>query len=193
MCSQQLRGAAALVHNFLVQWPEPQAFVKLYHLRIYGELPDHQTLDLPVVREFITVATALKEVSTGIIGEGLTLRWPSKVIEQASALVPHAEAVMFELQPLSDEHFRDMRHSHGEENILRESRGLVNIRFLPRYDYHYTVEAVTEQADLTHRVCSTGLKLHQHFKDELARDPTFYGKVWCPTCGINAPFTQFAG
>lgn len=114
MCSQRIRGAAALVHNFLVRWPEPKAFVKLNDLRLYGETPDYRVIENPVVSEFATVTALLRAACEGMTDEGLTVRWTPEIRERVAALIPRAEAAMFALQPLSDEHFRDHRHSHGE-------------------------------------------------------------------------------
>jgi hypothetical protein len=192
MCSQEVRGVSALVHNFLVRWPEGKAFVKLNDLRHYGRWDEANVIEHPAVRELLDVVKLLREACDGMTEEGLTVRWTPEIREKVAALVPRAEAAECAVSRLSNEHFKDARHSHGGENLLRESRGATAIRFLPPHEYHYTVEVVPEGADLVHQACGTGLRLHQHFKDDLTRDPTFYAKVFCPTCKVNAPFAQFS-
>lgn len=193
MCNQEVRGISALVHNFLVRWPTSKAFVKLNDLRRYSR-PTGLAIEHAAVTELLDVADALIAACEGMMesADGLHINWTPEVTLRVGELVPRAEAALSALEPLSDEHWRDARHSHGEPNVLRESQGSHGIRFLRNYSYHYTVEVVPEGADLTHAVCGTGLKLHQHFKDALGRDPTFYGRVWCPKCTIAAPFDQFA-
>lgn len=190
MCPAEIRGAAALLHNCLVRWPASEAMVKLNDLRRCGN-PNPSVSDNPAVIEMLSVATLLRDAVHDMTDDGQTIRWTPLSIERVSELIPRAEAAMCSLEPLSDEHFRDSRHSRGEENLLRSSKGSSAIRFLPHHDWDYTVDVVSDGADLTHEVCGTGLRLHPHFKGQLARDPTFYGKVWCPACMKNAPFSQF--
>lgn len=190
-CQSNLRGISACIHNFLVRWPEPKAFVKLNDLRAEYPAAVKLTVDHPIARELLNAAYSLVTACDGMVDHGDRVTWTPEITERVAAVVPQAEAAERAFDALSEAHFRDYRHSHGEPNILRESRGSRRIRFLPDRDYNYTVQVIEDGGDLRHTVCGTRLSIHQHFKDELARDPTFYSKVWCPTCGINAPYNQF--
>lgn len=195
-CSTEVRGVSALIHNFLTRVedgrPVGKAYVRLLDLKEYHSDIDPAKFEHPDVVELMTVAKLLTEACAGMTQEGLTIRWTPAVTEAVTALVPRAEKASAAFNVHSESHFADDRHCRGEDNILRESQGSVGIRWLPKYSYHYKVECVDAGAvDLLHAPCGTGLKIDQHFKDNLARDPTFYGKVWCPKCRISAPFGQF--
>lgn len=192
MCSSEVRGVSALLHNFLVRWPEGKAYVKLNDLREFHQDIDPARFQHPDIVEMMTVCKLLVEACSGMTTAGMTIRWTPEITKAIADLVPRAEKAAAAANVLSEAHFDDDRHSMGEENILREQRGGVGIRFLPKYDYHYKVECVrVGDADIRHTACGTALRLDRHFKDRLARDPEFYGKAWCPTCRINAPWAQF--
>lgn len=191
VCPGEVRAVAALLHNFLVRWPENDAFVQLDWLRKHAAPP---TSAHPVVRGMLSVATALQEaVAEGLEDDGIHVKWTGEVRERVTKLVPRAEASMYVLQPMIDEHFRDRRHSHGEANVLRANRGATAIRFLPKLEWDYYVSVVSDNRDahLVHSPCGTGLLIHRHFRDQLKSDPSFYGAAFCPTCRSNRPFSEF--
>lgn len=201
-CQHELRGISALVHNFLTRCDvsaggvrEGKAMVKLNDLRCMA-IPDHLTVPHPAAEEVLSVARELVAACDGMTEEGLTIRWSPEVLAKVEALIPRAAAAADAFSVIADAHFADQRHcSGGVQNILRESRGSRWAGFVnPDHEaarYDYTVEVVDEGADLTHTVCGVGLRLHEHFKANLAKDPTFYGQVWCPSCRQNVPFSQF--
>lgn len=191
-CSTEVRGVSALIHNLLNRCegdrPAGKAWVRLRDLKAYHSDIDPAKFENPVAVELMTVAKLLVESCSGMTEEGLTIRWTPDVYKAVTELIPRARKASEEFEVLSETHFADYRHSHGEDNILRESAGYDR----RRGEYHYTVDCVVaDVADLVHIACNTGLKLHQKFKDNIKRDPAFYGKVWCPKCRINAPFGQF--
>ena len=171
-CCAEVRGASAYIHNFLNRCAvaagrvrEGKAMVKLRDLADYTALPIKITVPHPAVEELVAVATLL-----------------------IAAAASDAYAA------ISDAHFSDERHSHGGENILRERRGSGFAGHATKKtdtEYNHTVEVVLTGGDLTHQVCGTQLAIHQHFKDNITADLAFYGKVYCPTCHINAPLGQW--
>lgn len=192
----------AYLHNFLTRCDvkagrvrESKAFVKLNDMRLYGKVEQDLTEPHPVTQEMLEVARALVAACDGMVDEGLRITWTPEVRERVEALIPRVAAAMDAFIPFERAHRADERHARGEENVLRQSAGSAWAGFVnPDYaaaGYDYTVEVVSAGADITHTVCGTGLKLHEHFKANIARDPTFYGKVWCPTCSGNVPFRQF--
>lgn len=206
MCSQEIRGCSAYVHNMLNRWregtdlPEPKFWVKLDDLKLSASgAPGYANPSQPA-RRLETVQTDHPDVRAHLDAIIALLQEYAKhprpknhddAVKVFASLKPHVERLR-ETKPavdlLSEAHFDDARHASGNENFLREERGYSPDR---GGDYNYTVEVVTEGADLTHKVCGTGLKLHEFFKTRLAKDPTFYGKVWCPTCTQQLPFGQF--
>lgn len=190
-CQSDLRNVSALIHNFLVRWPEGSSYVKLNDLRQCYPAAIALTVDHPTSRQLLNAAVSLVTACDGMIDEGLKIRWTPEITERVASVVPKAEEAERAFDALSEEHFRDMRHSHGEDNILREWKSTRRIRFLPDKDENFTVEVASDDPDIIHVPCGTGLRIHQHYKDELARDPTFYGKVWCSTCKVNAAWAQF--
>jgi hypothetical protein len=134
----------------------------------------------------------------GIQVDGMgTIRWTPEIRARVDALVPRAMAAADAFSPLQEACWADRRHSCGEPNVIRQSQGSHWAGFIdPDYKaaaYNYTVEEVVGgPADIRHTVCGVGLKLHEHFKANIAKDPTFYGKVWCPRCRGEVPFAQFS-
>ncbi len=200
-CNQDVRNFSALIHNFLTRCDvaagkvrEAKAMAKLWDLRNVS-LPWRLAVPSAAAAELLNVARALQDATEGMTSEGLTIRWSPEVTARVEALIPRAAAAADAWHAVSDEHFRDRRHSHGDENVLRESKGYGWTGFVKAEGksgaYDYTVEVVPAGGDLRHDVCGTNLQLHDHFKDQLACDPGFYGKVWCPSCRINAPWPQF--
>jgi hypothetical protein len=200
-CQQDLRNVSALIHNFLTRCDvaagrvrEGKAMVKLNDLRCTA-IPDHLTVPHPAAEEVLAVARALVQACDGMTDEGATIRWTPEILARVEGLIQRAAAAEDAFDAVSNAHFADARHYRGEENLLRESRGSRWAGFVhPDYKaaaYNFTVEVVEEGGDLTHTICGTQLKLHDHFKGQLALDPHFYGKVWCPTCRQNLPFAQF--
>lgn len=189
MCSQGVRNAAALVHNFLVRWPEPRALHKLCDLA--SDDPAKIETNHPAIRRLLDAAQRLvdeyRTFQAATAGKGGT----REDVDGIGAVVPELRAAAIEAERLSDDHFHDHRHSHGEANILRERQGYSSSLDGTGKHYHDTVEIVDAGGDITHQICGTQLKLGPSFKDELARDPTFYDTAWCPKCRANAPFSQF--
>lgn len=206
MCSQEIRGAYSYIHNMLNRWrageamPEPKFWVKLDDLvrcvdgdagyadpskrspRLTVEMSDH-----PDVRVHIEAILALISVYQTIGVRPMDHDTARQVSEQIRPMIDRLRETKPSIDVLSDAHFDDARHYGGHENILREQRGYDPVRG----DYHYTVAVVTVAEDLRHRVCGTGLKLHEHFKSRMTKDKKFYGKVWCMTCMQNVPIDQF--
>lgn len=200
-CQTEVRSLAAYLHNFLTRCSrdgarieQGKAFVRLVDMREQG-LPREIKVPHPAAQEVVDVCRELMQAIAGIEIDGGEIRWSPEIRQRVEALIPRAMKAADVFSPLSEAHFADDRHSRGEPNILRESGGSKWAGFVsPDYEaarYDYTVEVTTEGADLTHEPCGTGLKLHEHFKDKLANDPTFYGKIWCPKCRLNAPSAQF--
>lgn len=201
-CQQDVRNISALIHNFLNRCDVPasriregKAMVKLFDMR-RETIPSVLTVPHAATEELVAVARELVAATEGMTQDGLTIRWTPEITARVEALIQRAASASDAYRLISDAHFADHRHSRGEENILRESHGAsfaghVNPDYAAaRYDY--TVEPVAPGAgDLVHNVCGANFDLHEHFKDQLALDPTFYGKVWCPLCKINAPWHQF--
>lgn len=199
-CQQEVRAVSALIHNFLNRCDIPagqishgKAMVKLVDLRA-TTFPDPLTVPHPVTEELMAVGRALVEAISGIEENGLNIRWTPEIRERVGALIQRAAAAEDAFRPIADAHFADERHCSGTGvNILRESRGYSFSGHLTKVDgaYNYTVDVVSEGGDLTHEVCGTQLKLHEHFRQKLAIDPQFYGLVYCPSCRSNCPEWQF--
>lgn len=200
-CQQELRSVSAYLHNFLTRCHsdgsgirDGKAWVRLVDMRSCG-LPRELTIPHPAAQEVLDVARALMQAIAGVVVEGLTIRWTPEIKAAVEALIPRAMAASDAFDVLSKAHFADRRHSHGDENVLRQQQGSAWAGFVaPDYKaarYDHTVELVAEGGDLQHRVCGARLALHDHFKANLAGDPNFYGKIWCPTCRQNLPASQF--
>lgn len=188
------------LHNFLTRC-EPtrirdnKAFVRLVDMRSHG-LPRELTVPHPASIEVLEVCRALMTAIAGIEVDGMgTIRWTPEIRERVEALIPRAMAAADAFEALQTVCRADRRHSSGEPNVIRESFGSRWAGFLkPDYTaaaYAYTVAVVEDGADITHTACGVGLKLHDHFLSNIRRDPTFYGKAWCPRCKLEAPFAQF--
>lgn len=191
MCPMEVRGISAILHNFLVRWPNGQSFVKLNDLRNFHR-PREVHTDNPVVKEMLEAAALLCEAVAGMKEEGLQLSWTADIRDRVAALEPRVRAAEHAVRGLVDEHFRDSRHSHGQPNVLREQRGSRQDLYHVYTEYNYTVNvAPAVDADLVHTICGTGLRIHEHFRNEILRDPAFYGLVFCPTCSLNAPWMQW--
>lgn len=194
MCQQDLRGFCALLHNTFVRWGEGKMYVKLNDIRRYHATPIELTVPHPATEKAVALQRDLIAALDGMTDDGQQIRWTPQVAERVAALYGRFQEVLVEIEPLSDAHFDDDRHSSGQINILREQRGGRGDLYKTGAgysDYAYTVEAVAEGGELRHTVCGTNLRLHDHFKERLARDPDFYGRVWCPTCINNVPIAQF--
>lgn len=196
MCSEELRGLAAILHNAHNRLDSSCLIGKLDDLLRFHEKMPVVTVPHPAVDELVKFQQELVDILRRGTSypDNIHIRWSPETRPAVMALVPRWRAVMKEIEILSDAHFEDHRHSHGEPNILRSQQG-------SRGDfwgngggsYNHTVEVVEAgTGDIAHTACGTELRLHDHFKSRLAKDPLFYGKVWCPTCSINAPWGQFA-
>lgn len=200
-CQHEVRAVSALIHNLLTRCDvgagkirDGKAWVRLWDLR-HTPIPTELTVPHPAAEEEMAVAQALVEATEGMTMDGLTIKGSPEIRARVEALIPRAAAASDAFNAISDAHFADQRHSGGGVNILRESQGYSWNGHVPGANlggrYHYTVEVVPEGGDITHSVCGTHLKLHDHFKQNIARDPDFYGQVWCPTCRQNVPMRQF--
>ena len=202
-CPACQRGLpSGYLHNFLTRCDvaagrirDNKAFLRLVDMRSYG-LPRELTVPHPASQEVLEVCRALMQAIEGIKAEHMTLRWTPEIRERVEALIPRAAAAADAFSPLREACHADKRHSMGEQNVLRSSGGSRWAGFVaPDYEaarYDYTVELVEDgSADITHEVCGAGLKLHDHFKANIAKDRAFYGKVWCPRCRGDVPFGQF--
>jgi len=171
---------------------EAKAMVKLRDL---VELPIVITVSHPAVQELADVATLLIAAANKMTVDGLTIRWTPDVLAEVEGLIPRAAAASDAYAAIADAHFADERHSNGGENILRARGGYgFSGHATKRTDtrYNHTIEVVPGDGDISHSACGTHLRLHEHFTRNLAKDPAFYGKVWCPTCGINTPWAQWS-
>lgn len=201
-CQHEVRSVSALIHNLLNRCDvasgtirDGKAWVRLWDLR-HTAFPEALTVPHPAVEELIAVGRALVEATDGMTSDGLTIKGSPEIRSRVEALILRAAAACDAFNPLSVAHFADQRHSGGAGtiNILHESKGYSWNGHVPGANlggaYDYTVEVVPEGGDITHTVCDTQLKLHDHFKQNIARDPEFYGAVWCPTCRTNVPMHQ---
>lgn len=191
MCEQKVRNISALVHNFLVRWPESKAIAKLHDLVTYHKESIVPNVPNAAVEEMLAGVKELIGTCYDMTVEDGMIKWTTSTIERIGDVVPRLKRAMWELQPITDAHFEDYRHSHNELNILRTKTGIVAIDFLPKQNYNYTVEVTDNGADIIHKECGTGLSVHDHFRTRMEADHEFYGLVWCPTCRVNAPIKQF--
>lgn len=165
--------------------------VKLYDLVMYYGKTFVYTVPHPLVDEFLVAVKELIALASKMTRDGLTIKWSHEIVMQVGLLVPKLENIMYRLDDLSEAHWHDDRHSHGEENILRSEQMTRRIRFLKDQDHNFKVESVIHGADIIHHACGTGLKIDDYFKDNMKKDISFYGKVWCPTCRVNASWSQY--
>jgi len=200
-CASQVRGVSAYIHNFLNRCDvtagrirEGKAMVKLRDMVEYTKLPIVVTVEHSVVTEMADVATLLINAASKMTFDGLTTKWTPEVLDEIEALIPRVAAASDAYADISDVHFADERHCSGGENILRTRSGGSFPGHAAKKEnttYDYTVEVVDTGGDLHHTPCGTNLVIHQYFKDKLADDITFYGKVWCPTCKCNTTWSQW--
>lgn len=197
MCQQDLRAITATLHNAHGRLGSSCLIGKLDDLLRFHADPIELTVPHPATEALVN----FHQEMIAILREGTTypaplrIQWSPETRPKIMAIEPRWREIMGKIELLSDAHFEDSRHSHGEPNILREKQGSKG-DFWGNGNggcYHYTVEAVgPAQGHIAHMVCGTEFRLHDHFLDRLRRDPAFYGKVWCPTCRIDAPWAQFA-
>lgn len=207
MCSSEIRGCSAYVHNMLNRWregtdlPEPKFWHKLDDLKLSASGEPGYVDPARATRRLETVQTSHPDVRAHLdailelVREYAKHQRPENHEQAAvvfAAIRPIVERLRITKPPadlLSEAHFDDNRHASGMENILREQKGYSPDR---GGQYHWTVrEQFGGPVDLTHNVCGTGLVLHEHFKERLARDKAFYARVYCPKCGGNMPIGQF--
>jgi len=199
----------AYAHNMMNRWrkdtelPEPKFWQKLDDLNrtAQGEAgfadPRKATAPIEVLRAEAENEDVKKflDVVIEIVTEYRRHPRP-ETREQAVTVFKAIKAQcerLREVQPaielLVEAHHDDRRHAGGDDNILREEKGWSESR---GGDYHWTV-ALTGPGtgDLVHTVCGAEIKLHQHFKDRLARDAKFYARIHCPRCLTTLPAAQF--
>lgn len=191
MCRMDVRSLAAYLHNAFVRWGEPKMFVKLSDLRRSFDPSMVLTVPHPATEALVALVVDIIAALDGMTESGFDIRWTQEVSERIMAMRERFKSVLTDLEPLSDAHFDDERHSAGRNNMLWSQAGGRSVGYGTPYNYNYTVDAVPDGGDIVHTVCGTRLKLHDHFKERLARDPAFYGEVKCPICGM-VPFAQFA-
>lgn len=201
MCQEEVRGLAALFHNTFVRWGEQKMYVKLNDIREFHSTPlAALAVPHPAVEAMVDLhrdlLVALEGLTRGTGRDACKLTWTPAVSERVGFLHGRFRQVLIDLEPLSEAHFADDRHSCGRENVLRPRRGGKGDLYDTGHgytEYDYSVDAVEAgTGDLAHVVCGTELRIHDHYKSRLAQDPAFFGKVWCPTCRIDAPIAQFA-
>lgn len=193
MCSQEIRGIGALVHNFLVRWPEPKALTKLHDLSKFYELENVHSDNALVEAELRAaekVVIEFRKFQALLKSRGADYG-TFEDIKDLSALVPELLAASAAAQVLSEAHFHDARHASGQTNILRERRGSGTTLDGKSYSLDRPVTIVPYQGDVFHKVCGTGLEICEEYKADIRKDPTFFGEVWCPTCAMNLPIAQF--
>ncbi len=193
-CQRELRSISAWLHGACIRWPNGKAYVRFNDLR-HTAVPDTLTVPHPATVELLAVARATVAACAGMEDAGATIRWTPEITAKLAMLMPRIKAALDAFEPLTKAHFHDDRHAAGAVNILSAKRGSHWAGFVePNYaaaEYNYTVECVPEGGDILHEPCGTRLKLHEHFLRDLRRDPTFFGKVWCPTCHGNMPIEQW--
>lgn len=101
MCPGSIRNVAALVHNLLVRIGEPRAYTKLHDLKTYLPQAEASNPTDPVVVELLAAARAVVDAYDR--GEGLP-----------NVAIPRLRAADAAARVLSDQHFADREHSHGD-------------------------------------------------------------------------------
>jgi hypothetical protein len=199
-CSVDVRAISATIHNFLTRCDVPsrkikekKAMSKLYDLK-HMTIPQ-TTISHKSVTDLLAIAQSLQEATGDMVEEQQTIRWSPETIAKVEALIERAAEAVDAYDAVSTAHFADNRHAFGDHNVLRAHAGMRWAGFVnpepQRHAYNYTVTKVDQGGDLTHKVCQDQFALHDHFKDTLKADPTFYGKVFCPSCQCTAPWGQF--
>lgn len=211
MCSGEIRSLSAYAHNMLNRWregetlPEPKFWVKLDDLCCCaaGDAgfadPARRGQPIDALNSDNADVQAHLGAIRAIVAEYRKHARPTShetAAPVAAALAPLVETLRRNqpaINKLSEAHFDDERHASGEMNILREQRGYSPDR---GGSYNWTVDRAHADAsdhgyDIKHQVCGTRLVLHAHFRERIAKDRQFYGKVWCQTCRMSAPWAQF--
>lgn len=193
-CQQELRGMGAYLHNAYNRWGEAKMYVKLNDLLRFSTHPDLVKIEVPhpAAEALLQLVKDISTACEGLVDHGLRITWTPEVTQRLHGMRDRVEEVLRAWTRLVDAHFVDQRHSSScGMNIIRESRGAVHV-LSGGYSYHYTVKLADDgRADLRHTVCGARFQLHEHFKEHLAEDPTFYDKVYCPVCKSDLPFRQF--
>lgn len=98
MCPMDVRNVSAVVHNFLWRWPDHDWQRKAY--QIVQSRPADVQSDDPAVQRLLKAAAALV----------------SAIEAQAdiAPLIPELRAAHAAAEKLSDAHFSDPEHSHGD-------------------------------------------------------------------------------
>lgn len=204
-CDETVRGAYALLFNAMNRFGEPTMIGKLWDLKVY-----HQTLGElaedahPAVRMMHDVHAKIIVAMEGVTFEQSTgiIRWVPGVMEYLKRLETEWVDALVAYQEILDEHNRDNRHTRGEMNVLRESRGSEHNLWGRRegntsYDHFVRVhsdvlldkepwELNPHEGDLRCARCKNVFDIADHFKDQLRSDPTFYGAFDCPKCRNGA-------
>lgn len=198
MCQEEVRGFAALLHNTFMRWGEQKMWGKLNDIREFHQEPIHLTVPHPATIEMEELRrdliTALGGMTRGTGRGACKITWTQDVCERITFMRERVRQVLIALEPLSDAHFADARHSHNRPNVIRGRRGSKGDLYETgsgSTEYDYSVDVVTSGGDLVHTVCGTHLAVHDHFKQKLESAPGFYEQVWCPTCRLDAPIAQF--
>lgn len=201
MCSQEIRAISATAHNMLNRWrkgtiiPEPKFWSKLDDLAVRRSGP---ALDIPVeqVKSDNAEVQAHLDAIRDLVAEYRKHDRPQNdrdatiVAALISSLVDKLRETIGPVNLLGEVHFDDDRHASNRENVLRAQRGY-SLERRGEYDWWVKPALPNASPDLIHGVCSTRLVIHEHFRERIRRDPTFYGQIWCPTCAQNLPRAQF--
>lgn len=221
MCSNEVRSVWAGAHNMLNRWrtdesiPENKFWSKLGDLRRTCEArepgdvcnPKHLTLEQLTASAHDGVRPMLETVANLLQVFRDALEHDPNVAprELAPTLAPFVDTLREQIRPvalLNEAHFDDSRHSRGQPNVLRYERGFsedrggdfdwfVKMLNRPANPQASADEVAAERPDLEHKVCGTELAIAEHFKERIRFDSAWYGRVYCPRCRGDMPFTQF--
>jgi len=197
-CDDTMRGAYALLFNARNRYPEASMMEKLWDCKqFHAVLPDPPADAHPAIHAMRAVHAKLMQAMEGVVQDGTIIRWVPGVLQRITHLEPEWTDALVAYEEIKEQHFHDRRHSHGELNELRESRGSKHALWGRRPEdtrYHHYVSLWTgstqPEPDLVHTRCGAQHVIVDHFKDELRRDPTFYGKFWCLGCRSNVPWAE---
>lgn len=204
-CQQEVRARASLLHNFLNRCAiaegcgnaaQGKAWVKLWDLKRHHGAPVRLTVPHPAAQEIVDVTAALVAACAGLTEDGINIRWTPETAEKVNALVWRTAQAVDAWAPIADAHFHDDRHASMRMNTIRGAQGSSFSGHTPALKhrdtgYNHFVENVAEGGDLRHTVCGAIMKLAPVFIENMDRDPTFYGAVYCRACGGDMPFAQF--
>lgn len=200
-CNETVGMEYAYIFNALNRLDQRENKIMEHLVELHGypaELPA-PVIPHPAIDNYIELYRRLREIIQLIVLDGTIIRWSPGTWACLERLGPFWKATMHEVDELLEEHQADNRHCRGEMNVLKEARGSKHNHWGLRgpdtsYDHFVAIMGEDEHHNLVHRTCGTRLGLAEFHLDNLRRDPTFYGKVWCPStrCRIgDIPFAEF--